>query len=128
MGFWLFSFHVKLGVETKLFHVKHRLFILILAVSTGVLVYFSIAFVHYSTLLFHQIWHCCSLDFFLFFGVDFSIKTTIYLNSLPALQPHHKLILLIFRLQLIPRYTFVFTINYTLCKRDLRLLLAVMPK
>ena len=73
MGFWLFSFHVKLGAETILFHVKHRLFMLILAVSTGVLAYFSLAFVHYNTMLFNQIWHCFSLDFS-FFGVDFTLK------------------------------------------------------
>ena len=64
---------------------------------------------------------------FPFFGVDFTLKQLLYLNSLPALQPHHNLILLILRLQLIPRHTFVFTINYTPCKCDLRLPLAVMP-
>ena len=47
---------------------------------------------------------------------------------LPTLQPHHKLIMLISRLQLIPRHTFVFTINYTPCKCNLRLPLAVMPE
>ena len=101
MGFWLFSFHVKRGAEIKLFHVKHRLFMLILAVSTGVLADFSLAFVHYNTLLFNQIWRCFSLAFS-FLVLILALKPLIYLNSLPALQPHHKLVLLIFRLQLIP--------------------------
>ena len=128
MGFWLFSFHVKVGAETKLFHVKHRLFILILAVSAGVLAYFSLAFVHYNTLLFNQIWRCFSLDFSSFLVLILALKQLLYLDSLPALQPHHKLILLIFRLKLIPRYAFVFTINYTPCKYSLRLPLAVIPE
>lgn len=127
MGFWLFSFHVKLGVETKLFHVKHSHFILILAVFAGVLAYFSLAFVHYNTLLFSQTWRCFSLNFS-FFCVDFTLEQLLYLDSLPTLQPHHKLILLILRLQLIPRRTFVFTINYTPCKCDLRLPLTVVPE
>lgn len=37
-----------------------------------------------------------------------ALKPLLYLNGLPTLQPHYKLIMLIFRLQLIPRHTFVF--------------------
>ena len=101
---------------------------LILAVSTGVLAYFPHVFVHYNTLLFDQIWHCCSLDFFSFLVLILALKQLLYLDSLSTLQPHHKLILLIFRLQLIPHHKFVFMINYTPCKRDLRLPLAVIPE
>ena len=117
MGFWLFSFHVKRDAEIKLFHVKHRFIMLILAVSTGVLAYFSIAFVHYSTLLFKQIWHCFSLDFSFFLVLILALKPLIYLNGLPALQPHHKLILLIFHLQLIPHHSSFYDKLYTLQMR-----------
>ena len=128
MDFWPFSFHVKLGAGTKLFHVKHMLFMLILAVSTGVLAYFSIAFINYNTILFKQMWHCFSLDFSSLLVLILALKQLLYLDGLLTLQPHHKLILLILRLQSIPRRTFVFTINYTRCKCDLRLPLAVMPE
>ena len=96
---------MKLGAGTKLFHVKHMLFMLILAVSTGVLADFSLAFVHYNTLLFNQIWHCFSLDFSSFLVLILALKQLLYLDSLPALQPHHKLVLLIFHLQLIPHHS-----------------------
>ena len=105
MGFWLFSFHVKRGAEIKLFHVKHRLFMLILAVNAGVLADFSLVFVHYNTLLFNHIWHCFSLDFSSFLVLILALKQLLYLDSLPALQPHHKLVLLIFHLQLIPHHS-----------------------
>lgn len=90
---------MKLGAGTKLFHVKHMLFMLILAVSAGVLAHFSHLFVDYNTLLFNQIWHCFSLDFSSFLVLILALKQLLYLDSLPALQPHHKLVLLIFRLQ-----------------------------
>lgn len=57
-----------------------------------------------------------------------ALKPLLYLNSLPTLQLHDKLIMLIFRLRLIPRHTFVFTVNYTPCKCNLRLPLAVMSE
>ena len=78
---------------------------LILAVSTGVLAQFSLVFDHYNTLLFNQIWHCFSLDFYSLLVLILALKQLLYLDSLPTLQPHHKLILLILRLQLIPHHS-----------------------
>ena len=78
---------------------------LILAVNAGVLADFSLAFVHYNTLLFNQIWHGLSLDFSALLVLILALKPLIYLNSLPTLQLHHKLILLILRLQLIPHHS-----------------------
>ena len=46
-----------------------------------------------------------------------ALKPLIYLNGLPTLQPHYKLILLIFHLQLIPHHSLFYDKLYTLQMR-----------
>ena len=78
---------------------------LILAVNAGVLADFSLAFVHYNTFPFNQIWRCFSFNFSSLLVLILALKQLLYLDGLPMLQPHHKLILLILRLQLIPHHS-----------------------